>query len=188
MSAVPVPPPAGRLAPALRRIGPVRLTLTAALLTGTVVLLGHDRAVRHAEACVSAFLVRRTWGPEARCLADNTLYRVDGVLAGHTVTIGCSAVVLLVPFVLVAALLLPVRRMPAVVTLGSLGVAAVVVATVNQLRLLTIATGIHLWGLERGYGVTHVLAGSIVSTVGIVLGGLTFLVLLTRGARAVGRG
>ncbi|MEZ0494445.1 hypothetical protein AB2L28_19580 [Kineococcus sp. TBRC 1896] len=179
---------AGRFAPVLRQVGPVRAAATLALLAGTVALLAHDRAVRHAEACASAFLVRRTWGPEARCLADNTLYRVDGVLAGHTVTIGCSAVVLLVPFVLVAGLLLPVRRMSAVVTLGSLGIAAVVVAAVNQLRLLTIATGIHLWGLERGYGATHVLAGSIVSTVGIVLGGLTFLVLLTRGAQVVRRG
>lgn len=188
MSAAVPGPRAARLAGVLRQVGPVRCALTAGLLLATVVLLGHDRAVRHAEACASAFLVRSTWGPDALCVADNTLYRVGGQLVGHTVTIGCSAVVLLVPFVVVAALLLPVQRMPAVVTLGALGFAALVVAAVNQLRLLTIASGVHFWGLERGYGFTHVLGGSIVSTVGIVLGGLTFLVLLTRGAQVVRRG
>lgn len=188
MSAAAPVPRTVRLAGVLHEIGPVRCALTLGLLVATVVLLAHDRAVRHAEACVSAFLVRSTWGPDARCVDDNALYRIDGLLVGHTVTIGCSAVVLLVPFVVVAAVLLPVRRMPAVVTLGALGVAALVVAAVNQLRLLTIATGMHLWGVEQGYGVTHVLAGSIVSTVGVVAGGLTFLVLLTRGSRVVRRG
>ncbi|GAA0306817.1 hypothetical protein [Kineococcus aurantiacus] len=188
MSAAAPAPRAVRFAGVLRQVGPVRCALTAGLLVATVVLLTHDRAVRHAEACASALLVRTAWDSGARCVADNTLYRVDGLLVGHTVTIGCSAVVLLVPFVAVAALLLPVRRMPAVVTLGALGFAALVVAAVNQLRLLTIASGIHLWGLERGYGATHVLGGSVVSTVGIVLGGLTFLVLLTRGAQVVRRG
>ncbi|PRY13337.1 hypothetical protein [Kineococcus rhizosphaerae] len=188
MSAAVPAPRAARFAGVLRQVGPVRCALTAALLAATVVLLAHDRAVRHAEACASAFLVRSTWGPDASCTVDNVLFRIDGRLVGQTVTIGCSAVVLIVPFVVVATLLLPVRRMPAVVTLGALGFAAVVVAGVNQLRLLTIATGMHLWGLEHGYGVTHVLAGSIVSTVGIVAGGLTFVVLLTRGARVVRRG
>jgi exosortase/archaeosortase family protein len=188
VSAAASAPRADRFAGVLREVGPLRSALTVGLLVATVVLLAHDRAVRHAEACASAFLVRSTWGPDARCVDDNALYRIDGVLVGHTVTIGCSAVVLLVPFVVVAALLLPVRRMPAVVTLSALGFAALVVASVNQLRLLTIATGMHLWGLEHGYGVTHVLAGSIVSTVGVVSGGLTFLVLLTRGARVVRRG
>lgn len=189
MSAAGLPAPrAARAATALHQVGPLRCALTAGLLVGTAVLLGHDRAVRHAEACASASLLRRAWAPDARCLADNTVYRIDGQLVGHTVTIGCSAVVLLVPFVVVAALLLPVRRMPAVVTLTALAVAALVVGAVNQLRLLTIATGMHLWGVERGYGITHVLAGSLVSTVGIVLGGLTFLLLLTRGAAVVRRG
>lgn len=189
MSAAAAPAPrAVRFAGVLRQVGPLRCALTAGLLVATVVLLGRDRALRHVEACASAFFVRSTWGPDARCLDDNTLYRVDGQLVGHTVTIGCSAVVLLVPFVAVAALLLPVRRMPAAVTLGALGFAALVVSSVNQLRLLTIATGMHLWGVEKGYGVTHVLAGSIVSTLGIVAGGLTFLVLLTRGAQVVRRG
>ncbi|WP_369052046.1 hypothetical protein [Kineococcus terrestris] len=170
----------------LHRVGPLRTALTAALVAGYAILLTRDAAVRHAEACASAALVRAT-GTAATCAGDSTLYRVEGLLVGHTTTIGCSALVLLLPFVAVTALLLPVRRVPLVVPVGALATAAVVVVAVNQLRLLTIASGVRAWGLERGYGATHVLAGTVVSTVGVIAGGLVFLVLIVRGSRLLAR-
>ncbi len=43
--------------------------------------------------------------------------------------------------------------------------------------MLAIIAGMHAWGPEEGYGRTHVLVGTAVSTVGVVLAGTAYLLV-----------
>ncbi|GGL15070.1 hypothetical protein [Mangrovihabitans endophyticus] len=171
----------------LRRVvadaGPVRLTLMLAFAAAVAYAVAHDRALRHVEACGSAEVLRWFAFDDVSCVADTTLFRVDGTLTGYTITIGCTAIFLLFPFFTITGLLLLVRRVAVWRSLLAAVAATIAVLTVNQVRLLVIGAGMRIWGIEQGYAYTHIFFGTLVSTLGVVLSGFFYLKLLT-GLRA----
>ncbi|SDO44365.1 exosortase/archaeosortase family protein [Klenkia soli] len=118
---------------------------------------------------------------DARQVGRSVLFTVDGQPTGIDITVGCTAAFLLLPFVVATTVLLAVRRIPAVRAFSSLAVAVVVILAVNQARMLAITAGMSVWGPEVGYARTHVLVGTAVSTLGVVLAGTCYLVVLLRG-------
>jgi hypothetical protein len=53
-----------------------------------------------------------------------------------------------------------------------------VIFLVNQLRLLVIAGSMLAWGFRTGYERSHVFLGTVLSTVGVIIGVIIFVWML----------
>ena len=56
----------------------------------------------------------------------------------------------------------------------------VLIWMINQVRVLLIGASMSFWGLKTGYARSHILAGGVLSTVGVTLGVVAFLAFLLR--------
>ena len=166
-------------------VGLVRPGMVAGGVATLVLMLVEATRLQQLEAAASVPLARLIGLDDARQIGRSVLFTVEGQPTGVDITIGCTAAFLLLPFVLATTVLLAVRRIPARRAFASLATAVVVVLAVNQARVLAIIAGMGAWGPEDGYGRTHVLVGTAVSTVGVVLAGSAFLLVLLRGTYPV---
>lgn len=156
----------------------------AGLFAGAVVLSFIAlRPIRVAEAMLSARLLDLL-GTGADRFGTAVLVDADGSRAGFTVANGCSTALLAAPFLVIGALALATGRVrPGRTVLCVVGALAAVVL-VNQLRFGIVGSAIHLFGFEKGYGQSHVLIGTLVSTLGLVVGLATFVLAMGRDGRA----
>lgn len=145
--------------------------LTVVLVASLIAL----RQVRIGEAMISTRIL--SWlGTGADRFGTAVLVDADGSRAGFTIASGCSTALLAAPFLVIGALSLITGRVRPGRTLACVAVALVGVVAVNQLRFGIVGGAIHLFGFKTGYGQSHVLIGTLVSTLGLVFG-LTFFVL-----------
>jgi len=175
------PPPRRRAVVALagRR---AQLT-AAALVLGLVGALVALRPIRIGEAMLSAALLR-LMGTGAERVGTAVLVDTGGARAGFAIAGGCSTALLATPFIGVGALVLATGRVRPGRTLACLGAAIGGAVLVNQVRFGIVGGAIHLFGFERGYGQSHVLIGTLVSTAGLVVGLTAFVWALGRDPRA----
>ncbi|WP_396287213.1 exosortase P [Amycolatopsis sp. PS_44_ISF1] len=103
---------------------------------------------------------------------------------GLRMTPECSSAFLLLPLLLVTAVMLHFRPGNAKRLFFSLGVSAVAVVLVNQLRILTIVGLVHAFGPDEGYYWGHTLLGSMVSVFGGAVSLVLFVWLATRRSKA----
>ena len=103
---------------------------------------------------------------------------------GLTMTPECTSAFLLIPLVLVAAALVTLR--PAITrrVMVSLGLAALVLIAVNQLRILTLAGLVGWLGTNNGYYWGHTMVGSLVSVFGGAVALVLFVWLATKRPRS----
>ncbi|KQS68548.1 hypothetical protein [Modestobacter sp. Leaf380] len=162
-------------------VGLVRPGMIAGgVLTLVAMLVGSSR-LQALEAAAAVPLARAIGLEDARQVGRSVLFTVDGQPTGIDVTVGCTAAFLLLPFVVITTVLLAVRRIPVLRAMSALVAAVLVVLAVNQARMLAITAGMATWGPEVGYARTHVLVGTAVSTLGVVLAGTAYLVVLLHG-------
>ncbi|SCX39150.1 exosortase/archaeosortase family protein [Klenkia marina] len=166
-------------------VGLVRPGMVAGGVVTLVLMLVGAGRLQQLEAAATVPLARLIGLEDARQVGRSVLFTVAGQPTGVDITIGCTAAFLLLPFVAATTVLLAVRRIPAPRAFASLAAAVVVVLAVNQARVLAIIAGMEAWGPEDGYGRTHVLVGTAVSTVGVVAAGSCFLLVLLRGTYPV---
>lgn len=162
-------------------VGLVRPGMVAGGVATVVLMLWYADLLQALEAAVTAWSARMIGLDDAYQLGRSVLFTVDGQATGIDITVGCTAAFLLLPFVAATTVLLAVRRIPAVRAFTSLATAVLLILAVNQARMLAIAAGMAHWGPEVGYARTHVLVGTAVSTVGLVLAGTCYLLVLLRG-------
>ncbi|MGP0029821.1 MAG: hypothetical protein ACLPVF_04870 [Acidimicrobiales bacterium] len=158
--------------------------LVAALLVAAgVVLLVVESSIRDIEAHFSAFLMSLTGVAHAHPMGYSVIFPQGHQWIGYSITAGCTATLLAVPFFFISAALLLTRRVS--VGRGFLGLVVVValVWLVNQLRLFLIGASMRLWGFQTGYNRSHVLAGGVLSTLGVAIGLAIFLGLIVRDRR-----
>ncbi|GIG88500.1 hypothetical protein [Plantactinospora endophytica] len=171
-------PPAGR---------PSRLRLVLAALVGVGAagaVAANLRWIAGGEAWLSARFVDGLGLAEARSSYSTVIFPLDERWVGFMVTLGCSVGLLLIPPVALAAFLMFVGRVSVSRATVCCAVTAVLLVAVNQLRLAAVVGSMRLWGFEQGYERSHVLIGSVITTLGVVGSAILFVVLLTRG-RAV---
>lgn len=144
----------------------------AALAVGLVIA---QRPIRVFEAHVSALVLDGLSFGSSDAIGSAVVFAESGRLVGFTLTLGCTAALLLIPFFLVAAGLIASRRIHAVRAARSLVVATLVVLIVNQLRFLVVAVSMRVWGHEKGYERSHVFLGSVLSTAGLMIGVMVFV-------------
>lgn len=168
------------------RSRPSNLGFAAGALTLSVALVAGQEHVRRAEAVTCAFLLDLLGIAPAESLGMAVTFPAKGRYVGFTVAAGCTAALLVVPFVVVAGVLLLARRVQPARAIATVAVFAAVVALINQLRLLVIGVSMRAWGYPDGFERSHVLLGSVVSTIGVAGGLLLFLrmVVPRRGRRS----
>lgn len=172
----------GLLARVRAELSPARVTALA--LVGLLVLsLVNLRPVRLAEAMLSSVLLSVT-GFGAERLGTSVLVATDGGRAGFTIANGCSTALLAAPFLLVGALAVGTGRIRPGRALTTVAVALLGVIAVNQLRFWIVGASIGWFGFETGYGQSHVLIGTLVSTFGLVIGLAAFILSMSRSRAA----
>lgn len=154
----------------------VRRSLALTLVAGAVLLLLGAHTVRVGEAWVQAGLLR-ILGMGGRQVESVVLVGSDGALFGLAITAGCSVGPLLAVFLVGTAPVVWWRDLPFGRVVRALARLGLVLFLANQVRILVIVLAMRVWGVERGYEVSHVFIGSAITTVGFVLG----VVLLVRG-------
>jgi hypothetical protein len=169
----------------LRRGDAVRALLVALVVVGAgVELILGQHAIRSVEASVAAALAATLGVVPAHSLGTAVVFPLDQRFVGFSLTAGCTASLLAAPFCLIAAGLVATRRISVARGLFTLGLVSAVLFAVNQLRLLVIAASMRLWGFTTGYNRSHVLLGSLVSSIGLVIGLLLFVLAMVYERRA----
>lgn len=152
-------------------LGLVALAISAALLVG-------QGRFRDTEARFTALVMRLVHMRPASSLGDNVVFPLHGRWVGFSLSVACTAALLLVPFFVIAGLLLLARRVDSRRAIIALVVTTAVIFLVNQLRLLVIAGSMLAWGFTTGYERSHVFLGTVLSTLGVIGGVIIFVWML----------
>jgi exosortase/archaeosortase family protein len=99
---------------------------------------------------------------------------------GLTITPDCSSALVLAPLSVLGIALMVPRRLPVLRVTKALAVAAAVMVTGNLLRIGVIALSIRMGGISTGYRIGHLVVGSVISIVGIVVGLGLLAIIVTR--------
>lgn len=157
------------------RAAPVNAGFAAAMVgLGAAALIGQEQ-VRRTEAMGSAGLLNLLRVAPAASLGTAVTFPAKGRYVGFTIAPGCTVALLVVPFFLVAGVLLLAGRVQPGRATATVAIFTLLVSVVNQLRLLVIAVSMRVWGFPAGFDRSHVLLGTLVSTIGVVGGLLLFL-------------
>ncbi|MFN2609141.1 MAG: hypothetical protein ABR511_14825 [Acidimicrobiales bacterium] len=155
--------------------GRVPVAAAVAMVAGGVLLVLTQSAIRPLEAWVAAAIVGGFHVAPARSLGSAVIFPIRGSFVGFYLSEGCTAALLVSPFCLVAAGLVLTHRTTVRRGVGTLVGLTVGLFAVNQARLVIIALSMRLWGFHHGYEVSHILLGTIVSTLGVLAGLLVFV-------------
>lgn len=129
---------------------------------------------------MAATVLRLTGLGNAHALGPSVFFQQNHHWIGYAVTTGCTAALLIAPFFFIGAGLLFFRRLNVGNTLAAVAIVGVLIWVINQLRLLIIGASMHFWGFRTGYDRSHILAGGVLSTVGVTIGVVAFLAFLLR--------
>lgn len=164
------------------------LAAVVMLVAGVLMVLTQS-VTRPMEARLSAALIGFTEVARSRSIGNVVILPLDGDLVGMEIGPGCSTALLVTPFFLLGAGLVLSRRTSVQRGLTTLGALVLSLFVLNLLRLLVIAVSMRLWGLEQGFEVSHVVLGTVLSTLGVVAGLILYIrTALHSRAPAVVRG
>lgn len=150
------------------------LAAVVMLVAGVLTVLGQS-VIRPMEARLSAAVIGLTEVPRIRSLGNVVILPLDGDLVGMEIGPGCSTALLVTPFFLLGAGLVLSRRTSVQRGLATLGALVLSLFVLNQVRLLVIAVSMRLWGLEQGFEISHVVFGTVLSTLGVLAGLILYI-------------
>ncbi|GAB7047591.1 hypothetical protein [Catenuloplanes indicus] len=186
MTTLNLPRPRSHRAVSEVTIGPVRIMLAIGAVLAIAALIYWDDELRHMEACTSAWLARRNGLTDATCTGSTVLFMIGEFQSGVTITLGCTVTFLAIPFLLATSGLFVINRVSLVKSFLALLAAVAFIMVCNHLRLLSIEVAMRIWGAEDGYSATHILVGTLISTLGVIGGGLAYLYVLLFGDKPQG--
>lgn len=171
------------LAPSPRREWVGRGLTVSAMLAGAVLLVAGQGTFRVLEAWATGAIAGGMRLAPTHQAGTSVFFPAKKLFIDFNVTTGCTAALLISPFFVLAAGVVAVGRTSLRWGVAALAVTALTIFMVNQARLLTILVFIRRWGYPRGYDVSHVLVGTVVSTLGVLGGLVLFVSCLRRGPR-----
>ena len=158
-----------------RGSGPVNVGLAAGAMVAAILLLLGQEQVRRVEAALCASVLSLLHIAPADSMATAVTFPAQGRYVGFSVAPSCTSALLIVPFVVLTGVLLLAGRVQPRQALATAAAFAAVMVVVNEIRLVVIAVSIRAWGFPAGFDRSHVLLGSVVSTIGVAGGLLLFL-------------
>ena len=161
-----------------RALDPRRLALALTLLGTAAATVAFSHGLRVQEARLAAPLVDTVTGRRALSVPDQ-----PEIMAGLGTTwatmlhvsVMCSAAVLFVPVLVVAAAIAPARQINPVRLVAALAACGLAILATNTLRIIAIAASMEHWGPSRGYVLAHDSLGSLISLIGVGIGLLLFV-------------
>ncbi|MDT7797260.1 MAG: hypothetical protein QOI78_693 [Actinomycetota bacterium] len=165
---------------------PLVVALSALAAAGAVLVLA-ERFYRELEVRLAGAVLNviTTSGVYVAPDRESVYFGLSGATPfGLRMTPECSSAFLLLPLLVVTMALLYFRPANAKRLFFSLGISAIVVVLVNQLRILTIVGLVHEYGTDEGYYWGHTLLGSMVSVFGGAVSLALFVWLATRKPKA----
>lgn len=167
----------------------LRLGAAALLLATAIALVGNWSRLVPTETRWTATALRLVFGPGTGAAQDVVWTGIGtSSMLGMQLTTLCSTIVLLVPLcALGAALLVGLRRSPAWRIAAGVGVAVLVAAAANQVRLALLVE-LWRWQGQRGFDLGHRYLGSLEV---IILFGLSMYLMVriaTGGRRTASTG
>lgn len=171
--------PAGPAAPESERRSTLARVVAAALIGAGVLLVLFVHAGQLVEAQLNAGLLNGSHLASAEVVGASVLFLRGQEYAGYTVDAGCTATLLVVPFFFLTSGLLSFSRLSLRRCLVALSVVTVVIYGANQGRLLLIAAAMRISGGRSGFELAHVFLGTVVSTFGVLIGLVLFVLVLT---------
>lgn len=169
--------------PASRRVPLPTQAVVACLIALAVALVIWQRFYRTAEVVLAGGVLRLTTGHGVYVAdARQTVYFGLGGDSpfGLRMTPECTSAFLVLPLLVVGAIMIALRPRITRQVLIALGVAALAVIVVNQLRVLTIVGLVNWLGTDLGYYWGHTMLGSMVSVFGGAVALVLFVWLATR--------
>jgi len=148
------------------------------LLVAGVVVLTQQALVRGLEARSAARLAHLVGLVPARSIGSSVIFPIRGRFVGYTVSEGCTVAFLVAPFFLIAAVLIASGHTAPRRGLRALALVTIVLFAANQARLFVIAASMRALGYESGYELSHVFLGTVLTTLGAVIGLLIFVWLV----------
>jgi exosortase/archaeosortase family protein len=137
-------------------------------------LLFNAREVRVAEAWIQWLLLQAA-GIESHHVGTVVLIEAQDRWVGVSLTAGCSVGPMLAIFLTACAPFVWYRSMSVVRVMGAVLQLAAVLVLANEVRIAAIVGAMRIWGVERGYDMSHVFLGSAITTVGFVVGLVLFM-------------
>ncbi|MGH9075980.1 MAG: hypothetical protein ACRDY0_00740 [Acidimicrobiales bacterium] len=177
---MPATPGAAARPPGRSALGWAHGGAAVAVVAAGAGLLVLEARFRLFEASSAAALMRLTHLADAHTLGSAVVFVQGQRWVGYSIATACTAALLIAPFFLVGAAVLVSRKVPVRRALMALAIVSVVVWAVNQARLLLIGASMQLWGFQTGYSRSHVLAGGVLSTMGVAAGIAVFAAILLR--------
>jgi len=162
----------------------LRWVAALAIVAAAVVMVLGQADIRLVEARVSAAVIAATRVAQARSIGSSVVFPLRKGFVGFTITLGCTAALLVIPFFALTSGLIVARRTSVQRGLATLAILVASLFAVNQARLLVIALSMRIWGFQRGFEISHVLLGTVVSTLGVLGGLLLYLWVLLRTRNA----
>jgi exosortase/archaeosortase family protein len=166
-------------------LGPRRdrlnVPVAVAVFAGGLALLVWQAKFRVAEAAVSAWLLRVIRLRPASSLGGVVIFPLGHRWVGFSLSVACTAALLIAPFFAIAGLLLLFGRVDRRRAVGALAITSAIIFLVNQLRLMVIAASMLWWGFQTGYERSHILLGTALSTIGVIIGIVVFVWMLIDG-------
>jgi exosortase/archaeosortase family protein len=143
---------------------------------------------RGGEATASAWLADRLLDvPVFAYPAEARVFVGRPVQLGFEITPECSALIVLLAFLLgstLLALFAPRFRLQRI--LSAFALSCVLIVVVNVLRVVVIVVASSEWGHDAGYVFSHEAAGSTMTVFGVALALLVYLWVLARDRSPVG--
>lgn len=152
------------------RFSVARCVTALVLVVAAIAAVLGNEGYRGFEAAGAGLALRLV--PDVATAWSGTVFTTlrHGSAVGFQITPECTALVLLVPLVLLAAALVLTTRAACWRILAAVAAMWAVVTLVNEFRLAVIGfTTLH-WGIDPGYQIGHTFVGSVIGIVGFVAG------------------
>jgi hypothetical protein len=156
--------------------------LAVLLVMGACALMVCARAVRVTEAALQNGIL--SLGLPSHRVGTAVTFPAGGRMVGISFSLGCSVGPPLALFLAGAGVIGWLRPLPLrSILFGTTALTGMFVIA-NQLRIGLIVASMRILGFHRGYALSHVFLGSIITTLGFVLGVLLFVRVLVRAPAA----
>lgn len=164
----------------------LRLVPVVFLVAAVALLILQNASFRGFEARCARPIVGLVTGAGSSSAVRDVVFFSLGTnhAVGLRITTGCTTVVLLVPYLLIMAAIVAKSTVPVTRILAATAIGAAMLVTVNVLRLTVIAWATSVWGLKRGFEISHFLVGSILALAGFAAAMVVSVRLLTLGGGA----
>lgn len=162
-----------------------RIAVAAMIVLGASLLVMNEFAFRTFEALLAGVVVTPFVSGDTTMGIDRfNIWVEPDQMISFKVTVECTALIILVPLLIIAAVMLAATSVRWRRALTAMGAMVMVVMVVNLLRLAFIGFAAQKWGMDVGFPLAHSFVGSVIGVLGFAAGLAALIVIMgSRGRK-----